>query len=144
MGKLIKFFVLAAIAVMLLGSCTGNASDPISDFILIEDIMVLFDKSQDVPSLWVDGADGYQVAEKDSEEIALEDGKTGVIQAGSKWISKPSFENPEEIIHDLKAKINGKGHTLYLVNKIESGSQVTYKIILDEREINPAGFEHKQ
>ena len=126
MGKLFKFF------------------DPISDFILIEDIMVLFDKSQDVPSLWVDGADGYQVAEKDSEEIALEDGKTGVIQAGSKWISKPSFENPEEIIHDLKAKINGKGHTLYLVNKIESGSQVTYKIILDEREINPAGFEHKQ
>ena len=144
MGKLIKFFVLTAIAAMLLGSCTGNASDPISDLILIEDIMVLFDKSQDVPSLWVDGADGYKVTEKNSDEIALEDGKTGVIQAGSKWISKPSFENPEEIIHDLKAKINGKGHTLYLVNKIESGSQVTYKIILDGREINPAGFEHKQ
>ena len=116
MGKLIKFFVLTAIAAMLLGSCTGNASDPISDLILIEDIMVLFDKSQDVPSLWVDGADGYKVTEKNSDEIALEDGKIGVIQAGSKWISRPSFENPEEIIHDLKAKVDGKPHTLYLEN----------------------------
>lgn len=143
MGKLIKFFVLAVIAVMLLGSCTGNASDPISDFILIEDIMVLFDKSQDVPSLWVEGADGYKVAEKDSDEIALEDGKTGVIQAGSRWTSIPSVENPERIIHDLKVKINGNPHTLYLEDIIESGSQVTYKIKLDGREINPAGFEHK-
>ena len=145
MRKWTKFFILAAIAVMLLGSCSGNTTDSISDLILIEDILDLFYESQYVsPSLWAEGADGYQVAEKDSEEIALEDGKIGVIQAGSKWISRPSFENPEEIIHDLKAKINGKEHTLYLVNKIESGSQVTYKIILDGREINPAGFEHKQ
>ena len=145
MGKLIKFFVLTAIAAMLLGSCTGNASDPISDLILIEDIMVLFDKSQDVPSLWVEGADGYQVAEKDSEEIALEDGKTGVIQSGSKWKTIVSPDDPENItiIHDLKAKVDGKPHTLYLEDII-NGTQATYKIILDGREINPAGFEHKQ
>ena len=145
MGKLFKFFVLAAIAVMLLGSCIGNASDPISDFILIEDIMVLFDKSQDVPSLWVDGADGYKVTEKDSDEIALEDGKTGIIQAESRWKTIASPDDPENItiIHDLKVEINGKPHTLYLEDII-NGTQVTYKIILDGREINPAGFEHKQ
>ena len=142
MHKRIKFFILAAIAAMLLGSCSGSAPDPISDFILIEDIMDLFYESQSASqSLWVEGADGYQVAEKNSEEIALEDGKTGVIQVGSRWKSIPSSENPERIIHDLSVRIDGVPHTLYLEDIIEGSSHVTYKIVLDGRTIDPAGPE---